>query len=352
MFGKSKKERKKIDHLAIDKKTKGSSKQIGLEVIKNVIRMSVVQGNDIIYGEKLLEGTIIKRDKLRNSEELSDAMRSLAKELGVSGGRVIYHLNNQTVLIQELKDVADKSEKQIRQNLFLELGDSIALPFANPIFELLIASQPEKISRQSKKRDKKQEAVLEDTQELLPNNDAVTYIVTSEDLLIELGDCIIQAGLKPAGVDFSALAVTRCFENKINFKQNFMVVELSSGTATMTIFEGETPIYVQYEDYNRVGWRYFSEGKALTYFFNEERERMELRKLMMVIEQLTYYYQTNLSNNQELQTIYVTGEHPWVSGEFEGLITDSLQYPIDILQFPNHFDSKYILSLGLAMKEV
>ena len=123
MFGKSKKERKKIDHLAIDKKTKGSSKQIGLEVIKNVIRMSVVQGNDIIYGEKLLEGTIIKRDKLRNSEELSDAMRSLAKELGVSGGRVVYHLNNQTVLIQELKDVADKSEKQIRQNLFLELGE-------------------------------------------------------------------------------------------------------------------------------------------------------------------------------------------------------------------------------------
>lgn len=352
MFGKPKKERKKINQLPITKKSRGSSKLIGLEVIKNVIRMSVVQGNDIIYGEKLLEGTIIKRDKLRNTEELSDAMRSLAKELGVSGGQVVYHLNNQTVLIQKLREISDKSEKQIRQTLFLELGDSISLPFANPIFELLIALQPEKVSRGSKKRGKKQDVEVDDAKDLMPKNDEITYIVTSEDLLIELGDCIVQAGLKPTGVDFSALAVTRCFENKIDFNQNFMVVELSSGTATMTIFEGEIPIYVQYEDYNGVGWRYFSEGEALTYFFNEERERMELKKLMMVIEQLTYYYQTNLSDNQELQTIYVTGEHPWINGEFAELIADSLQYPIKLLQFPDDFASKYILSLGLAMKEV
>ena len=371
MFGKSKKERQKANGLAVHKKSKQSQKVIGLEVIKNVIRMTVIHGNDIIYGEKLLEGTIIKRDKLRNAEELSDALRILAKELGVAGSHVVYHLNNQTVLIQELKNVSDKSEKQIRETLFLELGDSISLPFTTPIFELLIASTPEKPKKKVKKKAKKTSkrrgkqpvepedvAVLdmieaeEDSKSLVNKDDAVTYIVTSEDLLVELADCILRAGLKPAAVDFSALAVTRYFEDKIDFTQSFMLIELSSGTATMTIFEGEVPIYVQYEDYNSVGWRYFLEDEALTSFFNEERERSELRKLVMLIEQLTYYYQTNLSDNQELQAIYITGEHPWIDNEFNALLMDDLQYPIRILQFPHGFAAKYILSVGLAMKEV
>ena len=162
----------------------------------------------------------------------------------------------------------------------------------------------------------------------------------------------MQSGLKPAAVEFSALAVTRCFENKINFTHNFMLVELAAGTATMTIFEGEVPIYVQYEDYNGVGWRYFHEGAELTYFFNEERERVELKKLIMVIEQLTYYYQTNLSDNQDIHNIYVTGEHPWLMNKLEGMMTEDLQYPVNILQFQDDFPPKYILSLGLAMKEV
>ncbi|MCJ1977241.1 type IV pilus biogenesis protein PilM [Lactococcus paracarnosus] len=352
MFGKSKKARKQLKNLEVAKQKKTSSKLIGLEVVKNVIRMTIIQGNDVVYGERLLEGTIIKRDKLRNTEELSDAMRSLAKELGVSGGHVVYHLNNQTVLIQELAHLAGKSEKQIRQTLFLELGDSISLPFSTPKFELLVANQPEKSSARSKKSVNKQVAEMGESQGLVANQDAITYIVTSEDLLIELGDCILQSGLKPAAVEFSALAVTRCFENKIDFTHNFMLVELAAGTATMTIFEGEVPIYVQYEDYNGVGWRYFHEGAELTYFFNEERERVELKKLIMVIEQLTYYYQTNLSENQDIHNIYVTGEHPWLMDKLEGMMTEDLQYPVNILQFPDDFPPKYTLSLGLAMKEV
>lgn len=352
MFGKPKKAGKKLKNLDVTKKKKISSKVIGLEVVKNVIRMTIIQGNDIVYGERLLEGTIIKRDKLRNSEELSSAMRSLAKELGVSGGHVIYHLNNQTVLIQELSHVMGKSEKQIRQTLFLELGDSISLPFSTPKFELLVANQPETSRARSKKSGNKQVAEMGESQEITENKDVITYIVTSEDLLIELGDCILQSGLKPVAVEFSALAVTRCFENKIDFTHIFMLVELAAGTATMTIFEGEVPIYVQYEDYNGVGWRYFRERNELTYFFNEERESVELKKLIMVIEQLTYYYQTNLSESQDIHNIYVTGDHPWLMDKLERMMTEELQYPVKMLQFPDNFPAKYILSLGLAMKEV
>lgn len=353
MFGKPKKARKQLKNLDVTKHKKTSSKLIGFEVVKNVIRMTIIQGNDIIYGERLLEGTIIKRDKLRNAEELSDAMRSLSKELGVSGGYVVYHLNNQTVLIQELALVTGKSEKQIRQTLFLELGDSISLPFSSPKFELLVANQKSvNSSARSKKKASQQAAEMGESQEIVKKEDTITYIVTSEDLLIELGDCIVKAGLKPRAVEFSALAVTRCFEKKIDFTRNFMLVELTAGAATMTIFEGEVPIYVQYEDYNGVGWRYFHDGDEMTYFFNDEKESVELKKLIMVIEQLTYYYQTNLSNNQDIHNIYVTGEHPWLVGRLKQMMEEALQSPVSMLQFPDAFPPKYLLSLGLAMKEV
>ena len=353
MFLKKNKNKKQLNSKDRGRKShKHSQKLIGLEVVKNVIRMVVIQGQEISYGEQLLEGTIIKRDKLRNTEELAAAMRALAKELGASGGKVVYHLNNQTVLIQELDHIKDKSEQQIKDGLFLELGDTISLPFSTPKFELLLEDASKSVKKVSKRSSRKSEDEMDEVESPAETSESLKYIVTSEEFLIELGDCLIQAGLKPAAVDFSAVAYTRYFEQDINCDEIFLLVELSSGVATMTIFENSVPIYVQYEDYNGVGWRYFNDEEKITYFFNADKEAVEFKKLVMVIEQLTYYYQTSLSDNQEISRIYVTGEHPWIATEqIASLMIQTLQVPISLLKVSSYFPAKYLLSVGLAMKE-
>ncbi|MBP1044801.1 hypothetical protein I6N96_00810 [Enterococcus sp. BWM-S5] len=335
---------------------------IGIDIQKNVLRYCTVKSGQFVFGEKVTNGSIFKDGKIRNPEEFIHTLQQVAAEVHMRNPEFIISVMNGKLLIRQIPLGNMKSEKEIREFLYFELGDSISLPFENPIFDLLILEQqskkkiPKKKSRQPQEKSSRREVKIQRNRFAV--NGKVPVVITSEPILEEIGYLIQRSGGQLIGVECSALAYTRVLQKRINWGQNFLLVELDSGTATITIFEQLVPVYVQYEDYNQVNWRYLEKEQSAKTEFNRSVELEELDKLGRTINNVIRYFETEISPGKELVQIYVVGGHPLLDGEVVEIIQETNDLPVKELQSPlrlanqKRLPERFLLAAGLAMKEV
>lgn len=331
---------------------------IGIDIDKNVIRYCVQKNSKWVYGEIVNNGSFFKGDKLRNSEQFVNSLKEIYRKAHLKNSEIVIATPNSKLLIRQVPVEKMKSEKEVREYLFFELGESIPLPFDQPIFDLLVYEHEEsKKSRKKKKRspDKVKSILVKKNQMLIDGN--VSVVVTSEPFLEKIGDTIKKSGGQLIGVDASSLAYGRVFQKRINWSQNFLLVELNGGAATITIFEKFVPVYVQYENYNQVNWKYIEKNDSSKMEFSTSVELEGLDGLGMTIQNIADYFTTEISYGKTLSQIYLVGGHPFLTKEAETVIQQRNQLPVKALSSPlksgqEDVPDRFLLAAGLSMKEV
>lgn len=335
---------------------------IGIDVKKNVVRYCVLHKGQFICGEKIANENFFKTDKLKNKQELASILKQIVKETHVTNPAFVISALNSKVLIRQIPLQEMTTEKEIREFLFFELGESIALPFEKPVFDLLMLEMPKRRSSKKKSRSKKntKKQTIEETNQIRKEsqvhyglNGKIPVCITSEELLEEVGDVIQKGSGHLAGVDFSPLAYTAVLKREIEWERNFALVEIDSGEATITIFENAIPIYVQYEDYNQTNWRYRElEGQIIPDWRGETEA---LSKLGEIINNVVHYFESELSDEGAIENIYLVGGHPNLKREVAEIIREkntmqvsTLTSSLEKIKVPDRF----LLTLGLALKEV
>ncbi|MBP1042796.1 hypothetical protein I6N95_17395 [Vagococcus sp. BWB3-3] len=331
---------------------------IGIDIQKNVMRYCVKKNGKWVYGEFVNNGSFFKGDKLRNSEQFINVLKDIYRKARVKNSEVVISAPSSKLLIRQVPVQHLKSEKEVREYLFFELGESIPLPFEQPIFDLLVYDHGE-TKRQKDKKNRKEKKVkkiqVKKNQMFIDGN--VSVIVTSEPFLEKIGDGIQKSGGQLIGVDCSALAYGRIFQKRINWSQNFMMVELNAGTATITIFEKNVPVYVQHENYNQVNWKYLEkEGKVKAEFANAV-ELEALEGFAITVQGIIDYFETEISPGHELSQVYLVGEHPLLSRQVEEIIQKRNELSVKALSSPlkdkqGTIPERFLLAAGLSMKEV
>lgn len=342
------------------------SEVIGIDIQKNVIRYCMYKKGYWLYGEKLGKGSFFKENGLKNKEELSDLLDEIFSEVKVKNPQLVIATLNSKLLIRQIPLQDMTSEEEIREFLFFELGQSISLPFEDPIFDLLVLERP-KVAKS--KRVKKRKLGLSKADGLKDDvkiktmkrnrfavNGKVPIIITSEPLLIELGDTFQKVGGNLVGVDFSALAYTQIFKKRINWGQTFVLVEIDSGEATITIFEKMAPVYVQNEAYNRGNWRYREEkGQVIPEY---RSEGIALKKLGETLKNLIAYFENDISVGSTVERIYLVGGHPRLKTDVLEIMEMTNVIPTSVLEEPsvaedlNIVPYRFLLAASLALKEV
>lgn len=342
---------------------------VGLDIKKNILRFSILEKEKYTYGERLLNGTVIKGDNLRNEKEFADELHELLSEYHLKDKQICFTAINSKLLIRKIPMENLRTEHEIREYLYMELGDSIKLPFEQPIFDLLILEQQKNKKKQqqaaktAKKKKKEKEKGSGGKRFVIKRNrfavkGHIPFIATSEPIIESIGDGIVQSGNQPVAVDFSALAYVRLFKRKIKWNENFILVEVDSGVATITIFEELTPVYVQFEEYNVVGWKYIEKDGKITANYNVDKEKIELAKLGAIINSIKDYFSTSLSPESVLSQIYVVGEHPLLRKEVCEVFQEANDLPVKALtsstKGPKNetIPDRFMLATALAMKEV
>lgn len=338
---------------------------VGIDIQKNCIRYCTKKGDRLKYGELVVNGTIFKDDKLRNPDSLEAAFNEIAKRLGLRTMSVVITALNSRLLIKQIPIGKMNSEKEIREYLYFELGESISLPFENPIFDLLILGKgnKEKAPKAQKRKANKKEEKAEPQAVVIQRNrftinGNVPVVVTSEPILIQLGDTLKKGGHQLMGVDCSFLAYSRMFQRQINWSENFVLVELDAGIANITFFEELVPTYLQYEDYNQANWKYIEKAQSVQVNFRESAEIQALEGLAETLNSVIAYYYQEISPDCELKKIYLVGGHPMLRKEVQEIFHELSSLPVKTISAKVSETSKkkipdrYILAAGLATKEV
>lgn len=329
---------------------------IGVDIQKNVIRYCLRKDGKWLYGEKLANGTFFKENGLKNQEELREVLSELFSDSGQRRPEVVIAVQNSKLLIRQIPLRNMETEKEIREFLYFELGDSIPLPFERPIFDLLILDRPSKKQRATENQKKEKTKTIKRNRFAV--NGKVPVVVTSEPIIEELGTNIEKSGGRLIGVDCSALAYTRILRKKINWGQNFVFIELDAGAATITIFEKLVPVYVQYEEYNQVNWKYLEKSGVIRPEFRLHTEWGALASLGETIRNLIAYFEAELSTTSQLAQIYLVGGHPHLKQEVVKIIQKENELPVKVvssnikLTEKKRLPDRFLLAAGLALKEV
>lgn len=346
---------------------KNTPRLVGIDIQKNCIRYCTKKGDRLKYGELAVNGTIFKDDKLRNPDNLVSAFNEISKRLGIRSMSIVITALNSRLLIKQIPMGNMNSEKEIREYLYFELGESISLPFENPIFDLLILarSKKQKVPKVKVKRKIKRKG--DNTEELqavviqrnrFTTNGNLPVVVTSEPILIELGDVLKKGGHQLMGVDCSFLAYSRMFHRQINWSENFVLVELDAGIANIIFFEALVPTYLQYEDYNQANWKYFEKAQTVQVTFRESAELQALEGLAETVNSVIEYFYQEVSPNCELAKLYLVGGHPMLRKEVQQIFQETASLPVKTViaktgdKSKKKIPDRYVLAAGLAMKEV
>ncbi|MGX7420615.1 type IV pilus biogenesis protein PilM [Carnobacterium gallinarum] len=325
---------------------------IGIDIKKNVVRYCVLYKGQFTCGEKLANKELIKNDKLKNKQELVNILKVIFKETHITNPSVIISALNSKVLIRQIPLQEMTTEKEMREFLFFEIGESITLPFEKPVFDLLILDTIKKRSSKNQKQHKRKNGkqLIENVNHI---KGKIPICITSEELLEEVGDVIQKCNGNLVGVDFSPLAYMSVLKREIDWEKNFALVEIDSGEATITIFENTVPIYVQYEDYNKSNWRYIELEDQIVPEYRGEEEA--LYKLGEIINNVVHYFESELSNDGTIANIYLVGGHPKLKRGVIDIIrkkntiqVNTLTSSLEKIKVPDRF----LLTLGLALKEV
>lgn len=334
---------------------------VGLDIKKNVIRLAIPTKNGLRTKEIVVNGNVLRQNRLRSAEEFSDVVGEALREFRGTVTHVAFAAINTQVLIRSLPVEETMTEKQIREHLFLELGESIQLPFEKPIFDLLVLPPAKRVRKKTQKvknmRDQTREKITIKRNRLLLNGQ-ISFIVTGEPVLESIGKSLEISGKIPASVDFSALVYTRLFRKNIKWNQNFILLEIDSGEAMVTIFQKMTPIYTQYENYNSVGWKYIEKNGIVIPNVHYGKEHQLLAELGQKVEDVCGYFSKTLASGQTIDQVYLVGDHPQRKKEVKEILQQKIQVPVKTLSKVirdadgNNLADNWMLAVGLASKEV
>lgn len=357
---------------------------VGLILGRNFIRIWQKKPGKIIVDEILLERDVFEGEKLKDREEFINALQLLLKRNGILKAKIAFCCLNSKILIKKETLSLDKFTTQnIREKIYLELGDTIQLPFEAPIFDILEVEREDsfvqptissnKLLNEIENDDKEEEPFSKSSnlgflfnkkktkapnQEQPTKKREITLLASSEVNIIEICEAIKDAHASPVAVGFSSLVYTQIFKDTIKWEESFLLLELDGGKATLTIYEQRIPIHVQYEDYNQQAWEFMTneEEGLIVAQYDKGTEIENLKNLGNTLLEVKKYYDNILSKGKKLSTIYLVGGHPKLEEEVQEVLKQMISFSIIPLSKKHsevsqeRIPDRFLLAAGLSEK--
>jgi type IV pilus assembly protein PilM len=191
-------------------------------------------GKDLIVG-----GRVSQMDSITSVLGENIKSGTLAKEVHLA-------IPTQNILIRKVTSLPDIGESELRKLLHFEVGESIHLPFENPIYDFVKIGSiiPKTVEKNEELEGNEDELFLDELakgieQEMEGPKSELLLFATSKALAQDLVDVCTTAGLKPMSAEIRGLALQRLFlyVHPRWLAETEMIVDVSKESVDIHIFK-------------------------------------------------------------------------------------------------------------------
>lgn len=296
-----------------------------------------------ILEEKPLPLGMIEHGRITDEIGFFDFMKELVQELGIKKRQVRFYVPNALVIMREVEYPSDLKEKEIRGYFEFEIGESIHLPFKDPIFDV------------------EYEQLAEDEFDASSTRKGILYAAPREEL-IKYAEILADVSLKPIEADVSALGIYRFFHLIYNMPSDrvYMFVQLNVTSFDISIFHHHKLEFMRFQDLDLelTGWKIDNELEEIHWEYEQIQDQLLgiIEDQIIELERIMNFYQFSMQQGEKkVDELIVLGDSPYIS-EFYSWIKQRIEVPSRLLNgyISNTQESEigiqFIPALGLALK--
>ncbi|MBB5174394.1 type IV pilus biogenesis protein PilM [Texcoconibacillus texcoconensis] len=236
----------------------------------------------IRHGEAPLPEGVIESGVIQDEKQFTDILKQCVKDWKLRRQEAYFHIPDSTVVLRKHKIPLDVPLEEAYGHLYSELGETLHLPFQQPVFDIYPLGEKE------------------GERELL-------VFAAPEHVIETYQRALTKAGLKPVVADVSALSVFRLVEwlDLVTKEDHDLVIQFRGDAVNLSVFHQGIPYLM----------RYISFAESLRVVQDGESEDHEGDQLHLVstirteIDKVLNFYRYSLHQGQKGVTrIVITGD--------------------------------------------
>lgn len=317
-------------------------KIINMVIDDYCIRLLESTGGDLqqfqFLGEFVLSEGVIERGIIQDELAFYHFMKDIVRKLKIRNRYVRFYVPSSLVIMRQVDIPRDLNDDELKDHIMLEIGNTIHLPFPQPIFDL---------HRIPKEHSEEQ-------------GRAILFAVPAFEVK-KYTEVFLDVSLKPIAADVRSLGAYRYFQHLSNVERDdrvYLFIEWNITSTTISIFQNHAIEFLRYNDLEIERSNWISQEEEGLLHWGYEGEPME--KSAVVTDQIREFdriinfYQFSLHQGEKsVDEIVVYGDYPYIDEVIEE-IEANYPFPVRLLQGMDEkgekVGSQFVSVLGLALK--
>ncbi|MFC0236455.1 type IV pilus biogenesis protein PilM [Fictibacillus phosphorivorans] len=286
-------------------------------------------------GERYLPEGLIHDGLISDRETLLTILEECVAEWGIKGREVQFLIPDSKLVIRKHQVPTNQKDEEIKGYLYMELGNTIHLPFEDPVFDFVLLDTNEE----------KREILL---------------FAASEKMVQDYSALLSDAKLKPVVADASCVSLYRLIFMKdlVSEKDHTLCLQFDIPAVQLSIFHHHQPYFFNHlkmeTDYKSWNFKQHSTGvQRIEWQGDSGYIHGLIEDKLVEIERIVNYYKFTINQGEQGVTkVVLSGELPELSYIQERL-SSKLDVPVLTIKpsdtlLPPQFD----VVLGLGLKAV
>ena len=327
-------------------------KVINLVIEDYIIRMIEDDGLGEPYSVAVKELYIpkgyIEEGQIVDDPGFYEFMKTAVAKWGIKNRAVRFFVPEASVLMKPVSYPSSLKQDQIKEHFIMEIGQSIHLPFEDPIIDVVKISQDA-----PKERSAKEELQAQ----------GILFAVPSEEVR-KFTEIFEDCHLKPLSADIRMLSNFRLidFLQMIKPKETYLLCEWSLNSLTVAIFSDKVLDFMRYQmiETSLDNWTYEEGPNGLLEFkiVNDSyRYEEQLQDQMNELERIMNFYRFSLhKGDKSVDQIMFMGDTPYLPAIIEQ-VENLYSVPVthvssnELKRIHSDLDSRHVSLAGLMVKE-
>lgn len=302
-----------------------------LQLLDRSIRYLAIHaknGSIVDKGEIIFDTLALDDGEIVNHALLETRLDALVKEKKWKNAKTHILLSNKFVVLREETIPAQLVRSEIKDYLNLHIGQSIRIPYDDPVFDYQVTERNE-------------------TEQKL-------FILAYPGRKIKESQEILQkVSLKPVVADITSLGLYRVAEKEalIDKEAHTLILEWNTYETAFMVYYQERPTFFRQSQSSDLSesWERNVEGEWIWKYSPEELD-MALNDQLNGLERfLDFYSYSVLQGEGSVTEIILTGYYPSLE-EIKDKLLDRFSLKVSILNLPGNIDQSFDALYGLSLK--